>query len=130
MRTKILTHWAQQKTKWLYSKMFFKKIFSVFLVLLIPAIPVFVDGEEEKQSKKYDFNFSLAGGNIGGKFTLTGNFLYARQFGETFFAQAAGFTDISGDRKEYGASIGIGANALNEPFSLYLFGDSLYSYQN
>jgi len=102
----------------------------LFLVLAISIIPVFVNGEEENQSKKYDLMFSLAGGNIGGKFTLTGNFLYAREFGETFFAQAAGFVDISGDKKEYGTSVGIGANTEDEAFSLYLFGDSLYSYQN
>jgi len=100
----------------------------LFLVLVISIIPVFVNGEEENQSKKYDLMFSLAGGNIGEKFTLTGNFLYAQELEDVFFVQAAGFADINGQKKEYGGSFGFGLNS-NESFSFYLFADSLYSYE-
>lgn len=93
-----------------------KKI-AVFLMMLLFCTSLY---PIQDQPKKYDLQFALSGGNIGGKFNLAGDVLWVQEFKNGLFAQGSGF--VLG--KEYGASLGFGLSGQN--LGIYLFGDSLY----
>lgn len=100
-----------------------RQIILTLLLILAMSVPVAPEVQNQNTAK-HNLTFSLSGGNIGGKFNLAGDFLYAQEFGK-LFVQAAGFANL-GQAKEYGGSFGLGA--VSDTSELYLFVDSLYSY--
>jgi hypothetical protein len=88
-------------------------------LILLQVLPL----AEENLYKKYDAQFSLSGGTIKGKFSLAGEFVYAREFGGVF-TQISAMTNNRDGMSEHGFSLGLGAQGSNHQF--YVFFDNLY----